>query len=145
MYEWGSWHGIAAISFPKETLKILKVMYRKTPDARTKIKRAMTVTNEIIDTLYKFSMSKLKNFLRTKEIAWLVKLFLEKGCNEDESWEPGLDILTSMVTSSEDFSEWIDTLYQLASVSLIEHMLSNSMDSKFRNRTLSKTNVSIIK
>ena len=104
---------IAAISYPKETLKILKILYKARPEASRKLTKAIEATNEIIDTLYKFSMWKLKHFLRLKEVSWLVKLFITEGTAE-------------LSTTDEDYSACVETLNEITSLSMFENILANS-------------------
>ena len=81
---------------------MLENLMRKYPDLESTLVSAIEVSKETINTFYKFSMAKLKLFLRFKEVACLVKFYLDQGLSSS--------------TLDDHSQEWLEELQDYASI-----------------------------
>lgn len=103
---------IAALAYPNETSKMLKLLKRKYPDRIDHLENWENVTNIIRDLLYHFSINKLQQFLEIPQLSNLAVKFLE--------WD----------TTPAEFRPCIETIRALSAKSLPEVSVTHTLANK---------------
>lgn len=124
---------VVAISYPKKVLKMIDGLKTRHPELKPIFRKAEHVVDKIESIFNKFSVSQLRHFLKERELAYLVKLFLKDGTDEFQKQTDEFDELIKVTGKQQVFNQNLNrswdqlTLYtdEIWSISLLEDYFWN--------------------